>query len=84
MAVTNIHEAKTHFSKLIERVGEGEEITIAKAGRPVAKLVPYTETVKPQRTPGLWKGKVRIHPDFDKRDIELENLIYEGPIEPAS
>ena len=83
MGITNIHEAKTHFSKLIERVGEGEEITIAKAGRPVAKLVPYTESAKPKRKPGLWKGKVKIHPDFDKPDIELEKLFYEGPIEPA-
>jgi prevent-host-death family protein len=83
MAVTNIHEAKTHFSKLIERVGEGEEITIAKAGKPVAKLVPYTETLKPKRKPGMWKGKVLIHPDFDKPDTELESLFYGGPIEPA-
>ncbi len=83
MAVTNIHEAKTHFSKLIERVGEGEEITIAKAGKPVAKLVPYKEAQPPKRKPGAWKGKVWMSPDFDKPDAELEALFYEGSIEPA-
>ena len=83
MAVTNIHEAKTHFSKLIERVGEGEEIIIAKAGKPVAKLVPYKEAQPPKRKPGAWKGKVSMSPDFDKLDAEIEALFYESSIEPA-
>ena len=83
MAVTNIHEAKTHFSKLIERVGEGEEITIAKAGKLVAKLVPCKQAQPPKRKPGAWKGKVWMSPDFDKPDAELEALFYEGSIEPA-
>lgn len=60
----NIHEAKTHLSRLIERVEAGEEITIARAGRPVAKLVPLTRRTEP-RPLGLWKGKVVIKPDFD-------------------
>jgi len=60
----NIHEAKTHLSRLIERVEAGEEITLARAGRPVAKLVPFTRRTAP-RVPGLWKGKVRIAEDFD-------------------
>ena len=83
MSLTNIHEAKTHFSKLIERVGEGEEIIIAKAGKPVAKLVPYREAQLPKRKPGAWKGKVWMSPEFDKPDLELEALFYEGSIEPA-
>ena len=59
----NIHEAKTHLSRLVERVEAGEEITIARAGRPVARLVPV-EQRRPRR-PGLWKGRVVIGPDFD-------------------
>ncbi len=60
----NIHEAKTQFSKLIERVQQGEEIIIAKAGRPVARLVPAKQGVK-RRVPGSARGRVTIAPDFD-------------------
>ena len=84
MLATNIHDAKTHFSKLIERVGEGEEIIIAKAGKPVAKLVPYKEAHAPKRKPGAWKGKIWMSPDFNQPDAELEALFYEGSIEPAT
>ena len=64
MAVFNIHESKTHFSRLIERVLNGEEIIIAKAGKPVARIVPIEDGIS-QRIPGLDKGKVIIQPDFD-------------------
>jgi prevent-host-death family protein len=60
--VVNIHEAKTHLSRLLERVQAGEEITIAKAGRPIAKLTAFTERPK-RRTPG--NDKIIIHPNFD-------------------
>ena len=63
MAV-NIHEAKTHFSKLVDRVIQGEEITIAKGGRPVARLVPV-ESRKLHRTPGSARGKIKIARNFD-------------------
>jgi len=60
----NIHEAKTHFSKLLARVGNGEEIIIAKAGKPIARIVPISD--KPvERVPGSAKGKIAIAPDFD-------------------
>ena len=60
----NIHEAKTHFSRLIERVQQGEEIVIAKAGRPVARLTRVVR--KPgRRVPGSARGRVRIGRDFD-------------------
>lgn len=62
--VVNIHDAKTHFSKLIERVLNGEEITIAKAGKPVARLSAFNDRPK-RRVPGMDKGVVIIHPDFD-------------------
>jgi len=66
MAVFNIHEAKTHFSKLLERVLNGEEVVIAKAGKPVAIILPYTtEDISP-RVSGIDKGIVIIMPDFDK------------------
>jgi len=63
----NMHESKTHFSKLIKRVSNGEEIIIAKAGKPVARLVPIRGEASP-RVPGLDKGKVLIQPEFD--DLE--------------
>lgn len=61
----NIHEAKTHLSRLLERVAHGEEIVIGKAGKPVAKLVPYHEPQGP-RSPGAWQGRVHIASDFDE------------------
>lgn len=65
MATVNIHEAKTHFSKLVDRVLQGEEVVIAKAGRPVARLVPLVPRV-PHRTPGSARGQIEVGPDFDE------------------
>jgi len=64
MQVTNIHEAKTHLSALLARVEAGEEITIGRAGKPIAKIVPYDESNEP-RKPGCWKGQVWMSDDFD-------------------
>jgi prevent-host-death family protein len=63
MSVFNVHEAKTHLSRLLDRVAEGEEIIIAKSGRPVAKLV---RVAAEPRQPGRLKGRIRIGPDFDE------------------
>ena len=65
MATTvNVQEARTHFSKLLARVSLGEEVIIAKAGKPVARLAPIRE--KPgRRAPGIDKGKIWMSPDFD-------------------
>jgi prevent-host-death family protein len=60
----NIHEAKTHFSKLVKRAAAGEEIVITKAGVPMAKLVPFRRTRSP-RVPGVWEGRVEIAEDFN-------------------
>ncbi|MCF8052876.1 MAG: type II toxin-antitoxin system Phd/YefM family antitoxin [Desulfobacterales bacterium] len=57
METVNVHEAKTHFSKLLERVHSGEEIIIAKAGKPYAKLVPLGREMK-ERVPGIADGAV--------------------------
>ena len=64
MTAVNVHEAKTHFSKLLERVSLGEEIVIARAGRPVAKLVPIAPEIA-ERHPGNARGDVWIGEDFD-------------------
>ena len=65
MAVhVNIHEAKTHLSRLLVRAGQGEEIIIAKAGKPIARLVPIKERVL-RRQPGSAKGQVTVVADFD-------------------
>jgi prevent-host-death family protein len=64
-AVVNIHDAKTHFSKLVERARNGERITIAKAGVPVAMLVAIEPETRPRRIPGMDKGRVIIHDNFD-------------------
>jgi prevent-host-death family protein len=63
-ATVNIHEAKTHFSTLIARVRLGEEIIIAKAGEPVARLVPEKQSLEP-RQPGTAKGQIWMSDDFD-------------------
>lgn len=72
----NVHEAKTQLSRLLERVAAGEEVIIGKAGRPVARLVPYAETPR-RRTPGRWKGRVRVADDFDETPDELIDA-FEG------
>lgn len=60
----NIHEAKTHLSRLLEQVRLGEEVIIAKAGKPVARLVAYSEKPK-RRVPGSARGQIWIAEDFD-------------------
>lgn len=60
----NIHEAKTHFSRILTWVKEGEEVVIAKAGVPVARLVPVAQK-QGNRVAGSAKGKITLAPDFD-------------------
>jgi len=69
--MVNVHEAKRHFSRLLERVMGGEKIIIAKAGKPVAMLSPLAEMSGP-RVPGGDAGKVLIAPDFDAPLPEFE------------
>jgi antitoxin (DNA-binding transcriptional repressor) of toxin-antitoxin stability system len=61
----NIHEAKTHLSRLIEDVANGNEVLIAKGGRAMARLVPLGRDDSPRRA-GLMKGKLRLSDDFDR------------------
>lgn len=72
MKKTNLHEAKTNLSKLVELAIQGEEIIICKAGNPVARLIAIHPKKKTRR-PGIWAGKVTIKEDFD----ELPNEFME-------
>jgi prevent-host-death family protein len=76
----NIHAAKTHFSKLLRKVAEGEEVTISKAGVPVARLIPVTGPAKP-RVLGLARGSVWMAHDFDAQlpDDILAGFYGEKP-----
>lgn len=65
MTVTNVHEAKTHLSQLLEKVEQGEKVIIARAGKPVAVLYRFNAEHNP-RIPGNLKGKIKIAPDFDE------------------
>ena len=65
MEITNMHQAKSQLSKLVERALQGEEVVIARAGKPVVRLVPVQQSDKPRKG-GQWKGKVRIAEDFDE------------------
>lgn len=75
MQITNIHQAKTNLSKLIEKTQQGEEVIIAKSGKPVAKLVAYKEKLKP-RKPGALKGKIFVPDNFNEEDEEINKLFY--------
>lgn len=64
VVTVNVHEAKTQLSRLLLRISQGEEVIIAKAGKPVARLVPWTAD-SARRTAGSAKGQVWMAPDFD-------------------
>lgn len=64
MKTVNIHAAKTHLSRLVDEAAAGEEIIIARAGRPVARLGPLAASPA-RRKPGLMRGRIRIGRDFD-------------------
>lgn len=74
--IVNIHEAKTNFSKLVSQLEEGRSFIIARAGKPIGKLIPYQELRK-QRVPGgSWQGKIKIASDFDFLPKEIEEAFY--------
>lgn len=84
MQTVNVHEAKTHFSKLLARVAKGEEVVIAKAGRPVARLVPVTATRRMDELLGVDQGRIWIAPDFTAALPGDVQAAFEGaPADPA-
>lgn len=79
MSVTiNVHEAKTHLSRLLERAHNGEEIVLAKAGKPYARLVPLVAVEKPRRQPGRLKGMIIPDSFFEPMSDAEIRLMEEG------
>jgi prevent-host-death family protein len=79
MKTVNIHEAKTHLSRLLEGVGQGESFIIAKAGKPVAKVVPFSE--KPPQRIGFMEGQFTVPDDIDTPfKKEIEEMFYGGEL----
>jgi prevent-host-death family protein len=78
METVNVHDAKTNLSKLLAKVELGEEVVIARAGKPVARLVPYVEELA-RRPFGLYKGQIWMSDDFDD---PLPNEFWNAPVFP--
>ena len=75
--IYNLYEAKTSLSRLVDRAAAGEEIILSKAGKPLAKIVPFQRPPAP-RQPGGWEGRVRIADDFDDPLPEDLQAAFEG------
>jgi len=76
MVLVNMHEAKTHLSRLVEQASAGEEIVIARAGKPVVRLVPCG-TLRARRVFGQDAGRIHLAPDFDLLPADLQ-AAFEG------
>ena len=84
MRTVNVHEAKTHLSKLLARVAKGEEVVIAKAGHPVARLVPVAKARRMDQLLGVDKGRIWMARDFTAPLPEDVLAAFEGvPEDPA-
>jgi prevent-host-death family protein len=77
----NVYEAKTQLSKLLAQAEAGDEIVIARHGKPIARLVPLQRTAIPRQL-GSLRGKIWMSSDFDESDHELIDLMENGPIFP--
>jgi prevent-host-death family protein len=76
MHITNISEAKANLSKLVDQVSKGHEVIIGKAGKPIAKLVPYQLDQSPRKLgAGHWKGKIWMAEDFDELPEDVVRLF---------
>lgn len=73
--VVNMHEAKTHFSRLVARALAGEQVLIARDGEPVCQLVPL-RIAKAKRLLGVERGRVRQTEDFDTPDPDMQERLY--------
>ncbi len=83
MAQINLHQAKTHLSRLVEQAAKGEEIVITKGGRPVARLVALATPGRKKRKPGALKGRMKLSPGWDAPMTREElALFYEGKLFP--
>jgi prevent-host-death family protein len=82
MRTVNIHEAKTHLSRLVERAANGEAFVIAKAGKPMVKVVPLDSPSAGEKTSriGFMKGQIKVPDDFDTMMAdEIEVMFYGKP-----
>ncbi len=79
MKTVNIQAAKTHLSRLVEQAVAGEEIILAKAGKPMVRLTPVQPDASPRR-PGAWRGKVRMTKDFNEEDERITGLFEGRPV----
>lgn len=79
--IINVHAAKTNLSRLLERAESGEEIVIARAGKPVARLVPYVAE-RPKRVFGRLKGQIVVHGDFDADNEDIAREFEESTLFP--
>jgi prevent-host-death family protein len=82
--IVNVHAAKTHLSRLLERAEAGEEIVIARAGRPIARLVPYIDVPR-RRWFGAMQGEIKVLPGFEDADAEIQRDFDESvdrPLDP--
>jgi prevent-host-death family protein len=79
MDTVNIHQAKTHLSRLVERAAKGESFIIAKAGKPLVKVVPLSapEAAQVKRV-GFLSGQVRVPADFDRMGDEVIDALFNG------
>jgi prevent-host-death family protein len=77
MKYVNIHQAKTHLSRLLKDVEAGEEVMIQRNGKPIAQLVPIREAKLP-RQPGMWAGQVEIKPEFNVPMSDEELASFYG------
>jgi prevent-host-death family protein len=82
MKTVNMHQAKTHLSRLVEEAAAGEDIVIARAGKPLVRLVAIGTTARPRQL-GALAGKVDERKDAWAGDPELEASFYGGDVEPA-
>jgi prevent-host-death family protein len=77
MDIVNVHAAKTHLSELLARVEAGEEVVLGRAGRPIARLIPFRPTGVPRRFGG-WRGRVWLSDDFDAPLPESIDKAFRG------
>ena len=74
--IVNMHKAKTTLSRLVKRALAGEEVIIARDGTPLVRLVPVPQKAE-KRVPGRSRGKIRISPDFEFTDVEIDEFERE-------
>lgn len=78
--IVNVHEAKTHLSRIIEQVlANGEPVTIARAGKPAVIVSPHPESRTARRTLGILQGKIRLPENLDIHDAEIQGM-FEGDL----